>query len=80
MGINLNQTLTSLSAAYHAGKLTKTEYRQQRATELERLSQYAEESSRECLSGSKNRKKHITVSAVLFGILVSIVIVVLMSA
>ena len=62
MKINLNQTLASLGNAYHAGKLTKEEYRIQRSIELDGLSEQVEKSS-----GHFNKKrKHITISVVLF--------------
>tara|TARA_R110001592_G_scaffold49482_4_gene154286 strand:+ start:7522 stop:7764 length:243 start_codon:yes stop_codon:yes gene_type:complete len=77
MNINLNQTLLSLCDAYHAGKLTKDEYRKQRRIELEKLSEHADEYSRQLLSRSGKREKHIMLSAVLFLIATFVVITVL---
>ena len=77
MKINLNQTMISLCDAYHAGKLTKAEYRSQRSRELERISEQAEEYSRKPSSPLKKYKKHIMTSAVLFIVSIFIVIVLL---
>tara|TARA_R110001592_G_C13186681_1_gene751714 strand:- start:101 stop:340 length:240 start_codon:yes stop_codon:yes gene_type:complete len=76
MNINLNQKLLLLCDAYHAGKLTKDEYRIQRCIELESLNEQAEELSRDLPSDSARwKKKHIMVSVVLLAILAVIVVV-----
>ena len=78
MNINLNQKLLLLCDAYHAGKLTKDEYRIQRCIELESLNEQAEELSRDLPSDSARwKKKHIMLSAVLFLIATFVVITVL---
>ena len=77
MNINLNQTLLSLCDAYHAGKITKAEYRLQRSVELDKLSEQAEAFSEKPSLHSEKWKKHIMVSAVLvvFSIIVIAVLV-----
>tara|TARA_R110000850_G_scaffold32332_10_gene89046 strand:+ start:169 stop:405 length:237 start_codon:yes stop_codon:yes gene_type:complete len=77
MKINLNQTMISLCDAYHAGKLTKAEYRSQRSKELERISGESEEFSRSFSNSSGKCKKHIMLSGVLFIFSIFIVIVLL---
>ena len=77
MNINLNQKLLSLCDVYHAGKLTKAEYRIQRCIELERLSEQAEKESNKLALHSDKRKKHIIVSVVLFLVFSFIVVLIL---
>lgn len=75
MNINLNEKLLTLVDAYHAGKLSKEDYRAQRAIEFERLNALSEESDRKPPVFSVKVKKHIMVSVVLFVVLISIIAV-----
>jgi hypothetical protein len=76
MKINLNKKLRALGDAYHAGKLSKDDYRVQRRIEFERLNEQDEESGSELPTRTGKTKKHIMVSVVLF--VISIFTIVMM--